>query len=168
MISNFKLIAVLFFCFQLAIARSYAQIDTTMLCRGNYWTEAQGKAALEQFASTYHNKEDWEKRAAIIRNGIITGAGIANWSKPGPLNPIIHSKRVYDGYTVENIAFESLPGFFVTGNLYRPTKEQRSYAAILSPHGHGTDPRFGEAVQKRCAALARMGAIVLSYDMVGM
>jgi len=139
-----------------------------MLCRGNYWTEAEGKAALEKFAATYHNKKEWENRASIIRNGIINGAGLKNWPKSNSFNTIIHSKRVYDGYTVENIAFESLPGFFVTGNLYRPTKEQSSYAAILSPHGHGTDPRFGEAVQKRCAALARMGAIVLSYDMVGM
>ena len=139
-----------------------------MLCRGNYWTESDGKAALEKFATTYHNKKEWESRASTIRNGIIDGAGLRNWPKSNSLNSIIHSKRVHDGYTVENIAFESLPGFFVTGNLYRPTKEQSSYAAILSPHGHGTDPRFGEAVQKRCAALARMGAIVLSYDMVGM
>ncbi|MDO1445425.1 acetylxylan esterase [Rhodocytophaga aerolata] len=142
-------------------------IDTTMLCRGAYYTEAEGKAALAQFASTYKDLQGWEKRAQRIKQGILDGSQLAAVPKNTPLKPIIHSKRTYDGYTVENVAFESLPGFFVTGNLYRPLKEQASYAAILSPHGHGNNPRFGENLQKRCAALAKMGAVVLSYDMIG-
>lgn len=143
-------------------------IDTTLLCRGNYFTEAEGKAALEKFAATYHNRAGWEERAARIREGIIKGAGLARFRENTPLKPIIRSKREYDGYTVENMAFESMPGFFVTGNLYRPLGKRSSYAAILSPHGHGSmPPRFGADAQKRCASLARMGAIVLIYDMVG-
>lgn len=143
-------------------------IDTTLLCRGAYFTEAQGKAALEQFAATYADRESWEKRAAQIRQTIIQGSRIGQLPENTPLQPVIHSKRTFDGYTVENVAFESLPGFFVTGNLYRPTQQQSSYAAILAPHGHGTDPRFSEYVQRRCATLARMGAVVFAYDMVGM
>ncbi|QMU28244.1 alpha/beta hydrolase family protein [Adhaeribacter radiodurans] len=145
--------------------------NESMLCRGAYFTEVEGKAALEKFASTYSDKESWGKRASIIREGIITGGEFTNLPTKNPLKPIIHSKRVYDGYTVENVAFESFPGFFVTGNLYRPTQPQASYAAILSPHGHSSDPktmgRFHESVQKRCATLAKMGAIVFTYDMLG-
>ncbi len=122
---------------------------------------------MERFATTYHDKKSWEKRAEKIRQGIIQGARLDELPNNTPLKPIVHSKRTYDGYTVENVAFESLPGFFVTGNLYRPTQKQSSYAAILTPHGHGKDPRFGADVQKRSAALARMGAIVFAYDMVG-
>jgi dienelactone hydrolase len=142
-------------------------IDTTMLCRGNHFTEAEGKASLEKFASTYNDREGWENRASRIRRGILDGMGLTSLNIKTPLKPIIRNKRVHDGYSVENVAFESLPGFLVTGNLYRPTKELSSYAAVLSPHGHGKDPRFKEYVQKRCASLARMGAIVFSYDMVG-
>jgi uncharacterized protein len=141
--------------------------NNSMLCQGNYYTEAEGKAALAQFASTYNSLESWKKRADRIRQGIREGLELPAAMPKTPLKPIIHSKRVYDGYTVENVTFESLPGFFVTGNLYRPVREQKAYAAILSPHGHGENPRFGENLQKRCAALARMGAIVFAYDMIG-
>ncbi|MGV3504092.1 MAG: alpha/beta hydrolase [Adhaeribacter sp.] len=143
----------------------------SMLCQGSYFTEAEGKQALETFARTYSDKKSWEKRAAIIRQGIISGGQLQSFPTKNPLKPIVHSKKIYAGYTVENVAFESFPGFFVTGNLYRPTRELPSYAAILSPHGHFPDHknmgRFHETVQKRCATLARMGAVVFAYDMIG-
>ncbi|MBD0258285.1 MAG: acetylxylan esterase [Cytophagales bacterium] len=142
-------------------------IDTTLLCRGSYYTEAEGKAALAGSGATYQDRRGWEKRAEQIRQHIRRGAELDRLPQGTPLKPIFGSKRTYDGYTVENVAFESLPGFFVTGNLYRPTARQSTYAAILSPHGHGEHPRFGENVQKRCATLARMGAVVLAYDMIG-
>lgn len=143
-------------------------IDTTLLCQGKYWSEQEGKAALEGFATTYSDRKGWEKRAARIRRGILEGSGIEHIPRNTALKPSIHSRKMHDGYSVENVSFESLPGFFVTGNLYRPATAQNSYPVILSPHGHGRDPRFAEYVQRRCAALARMGAIVFAYDMVGM
>ena len=39
-----------------------------------------------------------------------------------PLNAVIHGKIERPEYTVEKVYFESMPGFFVTGNLYRPKK----------------------------------------------
>lgn len=167
-INLFLLVALLLTGNALFTSNLFGQlIDTTMLCQGAYYTEAEGKAALKNFASNYNDKNSWEKRAGLIRKGINQVAGLSSLPMQTPLRPIIHSRKVYDGYTVENLAFESLPGFFVTGNLYRPVQNQSSYAAILSPHGHGPDLRFKEDVQKRCAGLARMGAIVLAYDMVG-
>jgi hypothetical protein len=141
------------------------------LCRGNYHSEEAAKQQLAKFAESYSNLEQWKQRAQRIREGILRGAELAPLPGKCAPNPVIHSKRQYKGYTVENAAFESLPGFFVTGNLYRPHGETGPFAGILCPHGHFRDPngggRFREDMQKRCATLARMGAVVFSYDMVG-
>jgi dipeptidyl aminopeptidase/acylaminoacyl peptidase len=141
------------------------------LCQGNYQTEEEAKEQLARFAKTYSTLEQWKARAERIREGILRGAELLPLPKKCPLKPIIHSKRMYDGYTVENAAFESLPGVFVTGNLYRPSEGKGPFAAVLCPHGHFSSPdnygRFRPNMQKRCATLARMGAVVFSYDMVG-
>lgn len=143
---------------------AYAQVE---LCQGKYFTEEQGKEFLQQH--TPATKAEWEKRAALVRQRVIEGMEWQPISQKPIGKPIIHSRKVMDGYTVENVAFESLPGFYVTGNLYRPIAKQKSYAGILCPHGHGNNPegRFREQTQKRCATLARMGAIVFVWDMIG-
>jgi len=140
------------------------------LCVGAHWTPQEGEAALRSFAKEWDNKEEWEARTKVIRQGIVDGLG---WDRipdyRGNFNPIIHSSREMDGYIVENIAIESFPGFYITGNLYRPLQSGGKNAAILSPHGHWQTPpgRMREAVQYRAAFLARMGAVVFAYDMIG-
>ncbi len=141
------------------------------LCQGHYHSEEAAKEQLARFARSYSNLAEWKTRAKRIREGILRGAELLPMPKKCALNPIIHSKREYDGYTVENVAFESLPGVFVTGSLYRPRKGKTPFPAVLCPHGHASRPenygRFRPEQQKRCATLAKMGAVVFSYDMVG-
>ena len=143
----------------------------SMLCQDAYWTEAQGKAFLDQQKKTYTTSEAWEKRASQIRKQILKGAELEKFPDKCPLNTYISEKRVYDGYQVQNVAFESLPGVYVTGSLYTPTGAKGQLAGILSPHGHWTDTsdygRYRPDSQKRFAEMARMGAIVFGYDMVG-
>ncbi len=141
-----------------------------MLCQGAYWTEDEAIVQMKQWASEWSTKADWEKRAEVIREGIARGMKLDQMPKRDtPFNTIIHSTREMDGYIVENIAIESFPGFYITGNLYRPASQEpfQKSPGILSVHGHGTDPRFGESVQTRSAAFARMGAVVFAYDMIG-
>jgi len=143
------------------------------LCRGNYQSPAQAKEQLARFSKTYSDLAGWKKRARAIREGILRGAGLSSPPAKNDLKPILINRRTHKGYTVENVAFESLPGFFATGNLYRPCpiKGPKRYAGILCPHGHFRGDRgggrFRSDMQKRCATMARMGAVVLSLDMVG-
>ena len=135
------------------------------------WSESEGKQFLSDVRHSVTTQEAWEERAAKIRSQILNGTELNPLPQKCPLNPIIGEKRVYDGYQVMNVAFESLPGVFVTGSLYSPTNTKGIIPGVLCPHGHWPNKedygRYRPDVQKRCAAIARMGAMVFTYDMVG-
>lgn len=149
-------------------------------------TEAEGAFHLQKLLTLYHDAAGFDERRKELRECIFRTMGINPNPSPGvnrnPLHAIIRSKRIMKGYTVENVAFESFPGFYVTGSLYRPLNPPKGsgkgkIAAILCPHGHfynKVDPsipdergRYRPDMQYRCAALAKMGAMVLDYDMYG-
>jgi dienelactone hydrolase len=127
----------------------------------------KGESDLKKLAQLYQTKEQWQDRAKAVREGILRGAELWPLPQKTPLAPRITALRKYDGYSVENVAFESVPGFFVIGNLYRPLEGKEPRPAILCPHGHVGAGRCDANVQQRCATLARMGATVFSYNMVG-
>lgn len=138
-------------------------------------SEEEGKKHLNELLAAYPNAAAFNKRKEELRECILEALGIKKTAKRTPLNPIIRSKVVMDGYSVENVAFESIPGYFVAGTLYKPTQAKGTYPVILCPHGHfynERDPsiaadsgRYRADMQYRCAGLAKMGAIVLNYDM---
>jgi poly(3-hydroxybutyrate) depolymerase len=154
----------------LLLFSSLSVAEEPILCRGNYHTEAEAVAQLKRMSSTHSSLKEWKKRASSIRRQILVGSKLDPFPRRTPLNPIINKKRSYDGYTVENASFEARPGFFVYGNLYRPLGQKGKRPGILCPHGHARGPNGGRLradQQNRCATLARMGAVVFSYDMVG-
>lgn len=157
-----------------ALASVAAVAETSDLRQGRFRTPEEGRAELEEIRALAPDLDRWQARAAAVRRGILEGTGLWPLPERPPLEPLRHSRREHPGYTVENVALETAPGFFLCGSLYLPDPLPASgLAAVLSPHGHGLDPeyrnegRYGPDVQRRCAALARMGAAVFSYDAVG-
>src|SRR5690606_33656154 len=129
-------------------------------------------------------------RQAEVRRRILVSQG--RWPMPtkAPLNAVIHGRVERDDYTVDRVFFESIPGHYVTGSLYRPRDKSGPFPAILSPHGHWQDGRFYRhndnelrkqlsvgaerwerggryPLQARAVQLARMGCVVFLYDMTG-
>jgi dienelactone hydrolase len=161
-------IVVLLFPEQFTMAQ---EPENLLLCVGDYQTEDEAKQQLIRFSESYSNLVGWENRAGMIREGILKGAELSPLPEKVRINPIYRNSRTYEGYTVVNVAFESTPGVFVTGSVYKPTGMEGKVPAILCPHGHwskdGDYGRYRPDMQKRCATLAKMGAVVLSLDMVG-
>jgi len=119
----------------------------------------------------YRNQEEWLDRAARLKKQILVSAGL--WPAPAKthLQPTIFGKVDRGDHTVEKVYFESYPGFYVTGNLYRPKNVSGKIPAVLCPHGHWTYGRLENqqlnSGPARAASFARQGYIAFSYDMVG-
>ncbi len=140
------------------------------------------------------NAEEWRIRAEEVRRQMQVSQGL--WPSPSktPLNAVVYGKVQGDGFTVERAYFESMPGFYVTGNLYRPVPktlvEGQKFPGVLRPDGHWTDARFmkksrldirkeivqgaerfesggSNNLQAMNVQLARMGCVVFQYDMLG-
>jgi dienelactone hydrolase len=118
----------------------------------------------------YASAEEWRQRAAYLREHILASAGLVPMPAKTPLAPQVFGERAYDRYSVSKAYFESLPGFYVTGNLYRPAGDG-PFPTILLPHGHWTYGRLENtataSIPAAAAALAEQGFVVLSFDMIG-
>jgi hypothetical protein len=118
----------------------------------------------------FASAEAWALRAKYLREHVLASAGLMPLPERSPLRPVIFDEVIHSDYIVSKVYFESLPGFFVTGNLYRPVGDG-SFPAILSPHGHWTYGRLENTAitsgPGRAIGLARQGFVVFSHDMVG-
>jgi hypothetical protein len=135
------------------------------------------------------SKAEWEERAAYVRRQILVSQGLWPMPTKTPLNAVIHGKIERPDYTVEKVYFESAPGLFVTGNLYRPKNVKGKVPGVLFAHGHWKDARLSETpearlrqeiatgqerfeqggrsiFQSQCVQLARMGCVVWQWDML--
>lgn len=71
------------------------------------------------------------------------------------------------GYRIEKIIYESLPRFYVTGNLYVPTVGTPPYPALLQPTGHSLSAKARASYQNLSLGLVKQGYVVLTYDPLG-
>ncbi len=106
---------------------------------------------------------DAEARKQVVRQKIMEMmGGLPDYS--GPLHARVTGSIQADGYVIEKIIYESLPGYFVTANLYRPSQPGR-YPGLLLQSGHTQE---GKAEPQLLAAnLALKGFISLAFDPVG-
>jgi cephalosporin-C deacetylase-like acetyl esterase len=119
--------------------------------------------AREEAIAKIRSVADAERRKQFVRETLLSLiGGLPDYS--GPLNPRITGRIQAENYIIEKIIFESLPGFYVTADLYRPNQPGR-YPAVLLQSGHTQEGKTEP--QKLAANLALKGFVALAFDPVG-
>ncbi|WP_423127988.1 alpha/beta hydrolase family protein [Gaoshiqia sp. Z1-71] len=125
----------------------------------------EGRLHLQKLAELASDLPSWERRKEALRSCIFKALDLSPLPEKNSLNPIYTPKEIMNGYTVEQVAIETLPGVFLSGSLYKPAKIKKRHPAVLLAQGHGEAQHYHESSQRLAASLARMGAVVFSYDM---
>ena len=122
---------------------------------------------------TYKTLAEWQARRAYLRKQILSAAGLLPMPPKTPLHPQIFGRIENKTYSIEKVLLETMPGYYLGGNLYRPLKPAPAggFPAIVSPHGHWNYGRLEHtvlaSVPARCINFAQQGYVVFCYDMVG-
>ena len=167
--------------FSLLTTEATAQKQNDLDVINNYWLRysnasnslydyltGEAYRLLQKRAATIqqiNNLNDWRKRQAAIRRTLWEVIG--PFPERTPLNARITGVVKKNGYTVENVIYESLPGFYVTASLFIPETPTAPAPAILFCSGHTTAVYRVSLYQLPLLNLVKKGFIVLAIDPIG-
>jgi len=119
----------------------------------------------------YKSRKEWEARRQELQQQILSAAGLLPMPAKTALRPRVVRHMEYRDYAVDVILLETLPGYFLGGNLYRPVGKKLPAPGVLIPHGHWKRGRLEDQPSYSVPALginlARQGYFAFAYDMVG-
>jgi dienelactone hydrolase len=153
----------LFVCGALALAHQKIDGQT------NYF-ETQVRQIAVSNAAAMSTLDEWQKRRPELRREAAEMLGLDPMPQRTPLHSIITGTIEANDFIVQKIAFQSLPGLYVTGNLYLPKNLQRPAPSILYLCGHlgvisnGISYGNKTAYQHHGIWFARNGYICLVID----
>ena len=90
-------------------------------------------------------------------------AAIGTMPERTPLNARTVATLKRDGYSVEKVVFESMPGVFVTANLFVPDGEGRRPAVVMSC-GHSGEGKDCNTYLRACVIAAKRGFVAFMFD----
>lgn len=145
----------------------------------------------------YASLDEWLERKRRLREQILSAAGLLPAPEKGPLRAEVFGRIEHESYSTEKVLLETLPGYYLGGNLYRPSQPGKR-PGVLIAHGHSRYGRFehqhrshstvqgeqGQARENRypdqvawsaplvsypalAINLAKQGYVVFAWDMVG-
>lgn len=118
------------------------------------------------------SQDDWEKTKDEYRRQLLEMLGLDPFPKKNDLQATVTGKVDQDEFVVENLHFQSMPGLYVTANLYRPARQDGPLPAVLYVCGHGRVKKDGVSYgnktnyQHHGAWFARNGYVCLTIDTI--
>lgn len=112
------------------------------------------------------SKDAWLAKRPQLQQQFLDMAGL--WPLPEKTDLKAKVTGTFDvgNVTIENLHYQSKPGLYVTGNLYRPTESKKKLPAILYVCGHSGKGRDGNktAFQDHGLWFASNGYVCLVVD----
>ena len=110
-------------------------------------------------------KTDWLERQSIVRQKLSDIVG--PFPEKTPLNAKVTGIISRDGYSIEKIVYEPIPGYYVTGALYIPEGIKEKAPAIFYACGHSVGGFRADIYQYICINLVKKGFVVFTIDPMG-
>ncbi len=109
--------------------------------------------------------EDWERQRPALQRELRYMLGLDPLPERMPLQTELTGVLERPAYRIEKIVFQSLPGLYVTGNLYIPHSVSEPGPAILYACGHSPHPLGAKYhYQDRAIWFASHGYVCLVLD----
>lgn len=122
----------------------------------------------ETFAEDLASKDQWETLRPRYRREYLYMLGLWPMPEKSPLKATVTGTLEGDGYVVDMLHYQSTPGLYVTGNLWRPAKVEpgERLPAVLYVCGHSFCGRNGNKTAYHSHGLwfARHGYVCLVLD----
>ena len=114
-----------------------------------------------------HSLQEWQQRQKLIAAKLKEAVG------KFPVKTPLHAKvtKVFDkdGYRIEDIIYESQPGYYVTSTLFLPNqlKKGAKSPAIIYCSGHSNNGYRAGIYQHEILNLVKKGFVVFAFDPIG-
>ncbi|MBN1350787.1 hypothetical protein JXJ21_15320 [candidate division KSB1 bacterium] len=145
-------------------------VDLRTMIRGHI---IEGTCALLEQGKTRRcqafESGDWRSWRDHLRKKVTEPMGEMLFGEDGPpLNVRLISKQVLPQCDIENVLFESLPGWDVNASVFLPKKDTcpPPWHAIVVPVGHSSKTR--ENYQIPAQVFAKLGYVAIIFDPPGM
>ncbi|MEX2260330.1 MAG: acetylxylan esterase [Bryobacteraceae bacterium] len=131
------------------------------------YLERTARSLTDQAAAEIASRDSWEKVRARRVEEMRDMLGLLPWPQRTPLNVRVTGTLDKGAYTIEKIAFESLPKFYVTGNLYIPKKRSGAVPGIIYVCGHAYSPHGDKTqYQRHGISFAKNGYAAFILDSI--